>query len=111
MKFSHSHWNKVRDAYANRTEPESFRILARVYWHALLYVTTCIVLIAVSYGLWQLVAVFSGPKESPVLVSSEASPPLINRTQLETTVQGFKDRQAKYEFLKSNPPQLSDPSR
>ncbi len=111
MKFSHTRWNKLGDAYANRTEPESFRILASTYWHALLYITITIVLLAVSYGLWQFVAVFAIPEEPQMLVPSGTRAPIIDRAELEGVVEGFKDREGEYNSLRSNPPSFVDPSK
>lgn len=111
MKFSTTGFKRLRDAYTNKYEPESLRVLASAYWHALLYVTIFVVLSAACFGLWQFAGVFRTLPESPTLVPSGARAPIINHAQLEATVQGFKDRQERYEYLKVNPPQLADPSR
>ena len=102
----------LREAYVNRHEPEYLRILTNIYWHAVLSITAFIVALSVCYGLWQLISIIGGSKENPSALSPDkVTPSPLDRAALENTVKSFMERRTQYEFLKANPPTVSDPSR
>ena len=110
MRFFKRTWERLRHAYQNRHEPECVHVLADAYWRILLLTTALIVFVAVWYGFWQLMTITSGSAASSP-VSTSAAPPILDREALESTVNGFSERRARYEFLIDNPPKVSDPSR
>lgn len=105
MIFRTPHMKK--GAWFNLDEPESIVKLVRVYWRALLiFSVVCIVGFSM-YGVWQL-ALFS---ELANMVPSPGVPvsPL-DRVQLTDTLESFQVRDARYELLEKNPPNVKDPS-
>lgn len=111
MNLLTRHWKRLVGAYADRYQPEGIRVLAYFYWYALLSVAVFVVLTVFTYGYFQFSAVKSGSNSQASVVSEGAMKPPLTREELEKTLQSFEERRTKYESLKSNPPQIADPSR
>lgn len=112
MKFKIDTWTRIRTAYAYRHEPEYLRLLASYFWNMLLWMATIITAGVVLYGSLQLVSVFEDAGNRSVkapAVGTEA--PILDRAQLQATLNIFNERRAQYEGLKANPPDVTDPSR
>ncbi|MDE1925024.1 MAG: hypothetical protein KGH79_02505 [Patescibacteria group bacterium] len=101
---------RVRDAYASRFEPEGVRPLADIYWRTLLVLAVTLVLCAVLYGIWDLFGVLDALASVPD--TSPPPPAALNRTTLETVVQGFQTRQTRFnDFGSTHSAAIPDPSR
>lgn len=112
MKFKIDTWTRIRTAYSYRHEPEYLRLLASYFWNMLLWMATIITACVVLYGSFQLTSVFedTGNRSAKApAVGTEA--PILDRAQLQATLNTFTERQARYESLKANPPAIADPSR
>jgi len=107
MKPLQNTWGKLRDAYANRYQPEGVRVLVFFYWRTLIVLSALLIVASVTYGFLQLVSEPS--TESGTSVVGNTAPPL-DKGKLEATLKSFEDRQAEYENLKNNPPRVADPS-
>ena len=110
MKPFFEFWERLREAYANRHEPERSYVLANAYWRVLLCIAALVIFLSVCYGLWKivsLVGVFR--EEEQVLTPGRGATPRLEA--LDATVAGFEDRQAEYESKKGIVPQIADPSR
>ena len=111
MKSFFEFWERLREAYANRHEPERAYVLASAYWRILLCIAAFIIFLSVCYGLWKIVSlvdVFG--EEAQVLTPGRGA--LTPRLEaLDATIAGFEDRQAEYESKKGIVPQIADPSR
>lgn len=103
-------WGAIRDAYANRYQPEGVRVLAYFYWYTLLILTTLVILIAALYGYWQFKIIVSN-SGVPEAIPEGATKPPITKEELKMILQGFEDRRGAYETLRQTPPKISDPSR
>ena len=92
-----------------RQEPEQFRALAEVYWRGLLFLAGIIILGALAYGSFKLLAILSENKNTDALPPEGR--PTLNRAELQAILDGFAGRKERYEFLKTNPPKVVDPSK
>lgn len=102
-------WNYMHEIWSFRHEPEHFRRLADFYWRALLLIAAVAILGAVSYGTMKFIGAFEG--EESLLGESSGGIPLLNQRDLQAVLEAFDARAARYESLKSAPPQITDPSR
>jgi len=100
-----------RGTLTNRHEPEGLHALATMYWYLVLSITGLVVLSSLYYGLWQLVSIIGTPEQGETSLVPKGRAPALKREALEATIGDFKERQTRYNFLKNNPPRLSDPSR
>ncbi len=111
MKFITGIVARLRDMYAYRYKPEQLQALANLYWRTVLCMLMLVTISAVCYGAVLLLAVLSPSEAGNTLVSHGSAVPPLNRTQLQTALDGFAARQANYEFLKKNPSKSPDPSK
>jgi len=99
----------IRNAYMYRHRPECVRVLADFYWRILLSLALVIALLSLVYGIH----ILSGVNESGLsqLTSIILPVPKFNKTQLQNTLTTFKDRESKFNYLKTAPQKIPDPSR
>ena len=110
MKFVPDILKSLRDTYANRHEPESLGVLAGIYWRTVLGVALLLLVIIVSYSMWNLVRILHSLGVIPT--PSPLPPPALNRTLLNTTLEVLDARKAQFDALKVNPSSsISDPSK
>lgn len=109
MKLLLHIWGRMRDTWQYRHEPEKLRMLADAYWRALLFVAVLILAGLILYAGLKFYSMFVEPEANPLL--SGGGVILLDKADLQETVEGFQNRQAKYEFLKRNPPKIADPSK
>ena len=108
MKFG-TPFNRVRDIYTNRYDPEGARAFGRLYWHSLLVIVFLILVASMVYGEWDLYEVL---RDLGSVTSASSPSPSLNRTSLKTTIFGFDQRQRAYETLRTHSGvQITDPSR
>jgi hypothetical protein len=112
MKLNIGAWTRIRTAYAYRQEPEHLRELAAYFWRILLCTGAVIIACAAWYGAFRLSSVLEGAENrSAKAYSSGTGTSLLDRTQLQATLDNFTERGIEYERLKTNPPAIADPSR
>ena len=111
MKFSTTILKDLRETFTNRYEPERLHALAAMYWYLILSITGVVILSSLCYGLWQLVSLVGTREQGESSLVPKGRAPALKREALEMTTGDFKDRQARYNILKNNPPRLPDPSR
>lgn len=104
-------WRQVSEFWFYRHEPEYAMNLAFAYWSALLMIAFLFVLGVLIYGGTQLASLFLGSKSSEAALIHGSGAVLLNRKELDATLQAFEVRKERYEFLKSNPPKITDPSK
>ncbi|RJR12906.1 hypothetical protein C4585_03025 [Candidatus Parcubacteria bacterium] len=104
-------WRKLRDAYANRYQPEGVRVLAYFYWYTLLLLIVFVVLVVSLYGYWQFKTILNSSTQGSQTIPDGATKPPVTEEELEGVLQTFEDRRSTYEALKQAPPKVSDPSR
>lgn len=109
MKFFTNIWNYTREVWSFRHEPEHFRKLADFYWRALLVLAALIVIGSGTYGVMKFMAALQEREDA--LGPSGGGVPLLNKKDLEATLEGFAARAAAYESFKTTPPKIADPSR
>ena len=95
---------------AGRHEPERIRVLANLYWRALLVVFLIIVITVLLYGIFGTLRVLrdlNGPGNV-----SAPPPPSLDRTILNAIIEGFENRQSQFNLLKTTRGKvIPDPSR
>ena len=100
----------VHEVWAFRHEPEHFRRLADMYWGLLLFLAFSVVISASVYGALKFLETTRGNGED-ALAPSGGGLLLLNKRDLQATLDGFAARSAAYEAFKTNPPTIVDPSR
>jgi len=111
MRLITNMWAHTRDLWGYRHEPERLRILADFYWRVLLVLAVSIVVGAALYGGMKLLTALGSGEGEITLSPSGGGGAVLNRADLQATLEGFATRQAQYEFLKKNAPKIADPSK
>jgi hypothetical protein len=112
MKFDLDIVQTVRNAYANRAEPEAVYTSARVLWYAVLSISTLIVVVSLCVGLWMFnnaLAVTSAPIETNGPTTA-ATGPRIDTNTLQAALNSFTSRKDTYNTLQDAPASVPDPS-
>lgn len=109
MNIGTNIWSRARRAWVYRDEPEHARVLAELYWRFLIVFTVLIVAGFSVYGGYLFFSARSLEKEEVLLSGAGIVP--FNKAELRTMLEGFAERERRYEALKSEPPQIADPSR
>lgn len=100
----------IAEAYAQRHQPEGIRVLAYVYWYTLLGAGALFFIAVSFFGYWEFAKV--AQTENDVAPVSKASArALLKKEDIENVLKSFDERRAQHESLRSNPPQIADPSR
>ena len=102
--------DRLSELYAYRYEPEGLHVFADYYWRTLLVVFMVFAALIVLYASIEFWRATSRMEETP---SAEApvSSPSISRAQLQSALDQFRSRQARFETLKGSLPSVLDPSR
>ncbi|MBI4088318.1 hypothetical protein HY418_02990 [Candidatus Kaiserbacteria bacterium] len=109
MKFLHNILARLRDLYANRSEPEGARAFAMYFWRALLLAAFVTLVVSISYGERVLYSVLNDLGAAPQTVLPAAP---IDRATLNAVVSGLEARQSAYDSLKARSRvAVPDPSR
>ena len=99
----------VRDMYSSRNSPENMRAFADFYWRILLYAASVAALLAIGFGIWQLSSVLQDFGSGAGAGRSAQPVPALNRAQLKNTLESFQVREARFESLKTLPPEFTKP--
>ncbi|MBI4133276.1 hypothetical protein HY478_01550 [Candidatus Uhrbacteria bacterium] len=102
-------WARARDTWQYRHEPEQLRILTDTYWRAILLVAFFVTLGVALYSGTKLYTFLLAEQDS--VFPSRGGGASLNRSELQGVLEMFEARRERYEFLKKNPPKISDPSR
>ncbi len=111
MSFFTNIWERMRDAYAYRNEPEYTTVLTRVYWYSLLTMTALVIALAVAGGIFMLFYARGDFEDPSLVVSNGAGALKLNTAQLKSTIDAFSARRAQYDSLKTSPENVTDPSK
>ncbi|OGG58576.1 hypothetical protein A2765_02525 [Candidatus Kaiserbacteria bacterium RIFCSPHIGHO2_01_FULL_56_24] len=107
MRFDTNIQLKLRDAYAARHEPEAARFLARVYWAFLIVTLAMVVVLSILYGVWEFM---QAPQRDESVTGLHAQQ-VFTRAQLDTVLQGFDARAARFQTRMTAPVSAKDPSQ
>lgn len=107
MRFDANIQVKLKDAYAARHEPEAMRFLARVYWAFLIVTLALIVVLSIAYGVWEFMQAPQRDESASGLHAQQ----VFTRTQLETVLDGFDARAARFQARMTVPVSAKDPSQ
>lgn len=102
MRFFTLLWKELRETLSDGNEPDHIRLLADLYWKALLLSAFVILALVFLYSTWGLVRILGDL--SAALDTSAPPPPALNRGELNTTINAFETREAQFNDLKTNPP-------
>ena len=110
MRFSGTDiFERMRDTYANRSEPESARTMAKLYWRSLLVSIFFTLVVSLAYGEWVLYEVLHDIGVAP---QTTLPPSPVDRASLNAVLSDLEARQDTYDALRSRPPATPlDPSR
>jgi hypothetical protein len=109
MKILGNIISRAKTPCQNKQEPEYVHTLAEQFWRTMLGMAAVIILIAVGFGVFNLVTVVQEVSISakPTVASST---PTIDRTKLMQTLDGFKKREIQFDTLKNQTSSIEDPS-
>lgn len=99
----------LQGAWTNRREPEQVHALARAYWIGLLFFVAFVAVCATLYSVLSVLS-FGGVSADNPSISTPLGPNL-NREELKALAEEFSSREARYQNLKANPIQVTDPSK
>lgn len=102
-------WNRVRELYETRVEPENTRALAELFWRTLLGLTFFGVFAVFGFGVWQ----FFGVLEDLSTPSGGASTPPVSldRSNLQKTLTLYDERIQAFTTAQHSGAKFTDPSR
>ncbi len=102
-------WKELRETLNDGNEPDHIRLLADLYWKAIL-LSAFVTLVGVFlYSTWGLVRILEDL--SVALDTSAPPPPALNRGELNAMVSAFETRKTQFEDLKTSPPAaIKDPN-
>ena len=102
MTFDKNFFEYVRKTYECRHSPEHRHAFADMYWRMFLAGMSALIVLCFLYAAWQLGSVLYSLDTTTVDVPHGASS-LINRTQLQNTIQQFQTRTTKFNSFKTSP--------
>lgn len=109
MRFFNSLWRELRETFNNGNEPDHIRMMADLYWKALLILAFSILVAVFSYSTWGAVRILGDL--SKALDTAAPPPPALNRGELNAVIRAFETRKIEFEVLKNNPTgDIKDPS-
>lgn len=109
MKIKSALFEGLYDMYAGRHQPENLRRLTDLYWRTLLSLALVVVVGVFTYGILTLNRVLDALGDAYSVAPTPA--PALDRAKLNTTVDGFEARGARFEALKARADLPSDPSK
>ncbi len=102
-------WQRIRDIYGRRYDPEGARTFADAYWRALLVLALCILVAVSFYAQQQFYATLNDISDVP---EGGISVSALDRKYLDATVSGITARQAAFNTFGAHPPAVPpDPSK
>ncbi|MDP2648667.1 MAG: hypothetical protein U1D26_01190 [Patescibacteria group bacterium] len=109
LTFLNGITDRIRNTYATRHSPEGARMLAIIYWRALLLAAFLVLVATIGYAELQLYGILKDLASVPESTIPAAT---LDRAALGETVAAFEARQSEYESLKQGASgRLPDPSR
>lgn len=104
-------WHLIAYAYAYRDDPEYVRFLSVEYWRALLLSSVFVLTISLALGFWMFTTLLQDPvPESSATVNTESVHKGFT-SRLRSTLTTLEARAVQYEWQRTHPPTLKDPSR
>lgn len=109
MKFFNVLWKALRETLNDRNEPDHIRLIADVYWKAILVLAFTVLMAVFLYSTWGAVRILGDL--SKALDTAAPPPPALNRAELDAVVRAFETRKTEFEALKrSSSGDVRDPS-
>lgn len=109
MKHMHS-FQRVRELYRARHEPENFEAMALVYWYALLALSLIVVVASVAFGMWRFGQVMHAIDPSAIVAAPRPTA-AIDRGALSEVLAELEARAIERQALGGSVPQVRDPLR
>ncbi len=100
---------RVIEAYKNKREPESVHILADFFWHGILILSITGAIAALAFNFWEFTDVNRALSVQPAGTSAEGEKLPFDKKELQTVVEGFEARKARYEQFSKQTPSIVDP--
>lgn len=109
MRFFNVFWRGLREVFNNGNEPDHIRLMADLYWKALLILAFSILAGVFLYSTWGAVRILGDL--SKAIDTAPPPPPALNRGELNAVMRAFEARKTDFEILKKNPTgDVRDPS-
>lgn len=96
-----------KELWAYRLEPEHMRVLATLYWLALLAAASLVMLGSLTYGFWMLITTLTMDDTAFSTPSLSATP--FTRVELQEALRQFDERARRFESLKVDTQEFSNP--
>jgi hypothetical protein len=106
MRFDFGVSVRIRDAYRSQHEPEAQRILANVYWTALVLFFGAIFVACIGFGIWQ----FFLPLPPAAENAGGGVRKVFTKTDLIKILDAFEARSLEYQKRRAEPSPARDPS-
>jgi hypothetical protein len=90
----------LRELYSYHDEPESLHELADTSWRLLLGALAVLVICVVAFAVWEFLGALA-PVSSAPGAAVQTPPPILDKNQLQATLQELTNRQSNYDSLKS----------
>lgn len=99
----------VQKAWDYRSEPESLRLLAVVFWRTMIVVGLLVFLLALWFGFQELNAASQAESVAPAAAAAQEP---WTPAQLQSALNSFSQRQSDYQALSQSAlPAVADPSK
>ena len=99
----------VQKAWDYRSEPESLRLLAAVFWRTIVFIAFLVFLFALWFGFQELNATSEAENVAPAAASAQQP---WTPEQLQTALQALSQKQSDYQTLSQSAlPPVADPSK
>ena len=101
---------RIREAWEYRSDPESLRVLAAIFWRTVLFAALIAMLMTLWFGFQELSA--TSQAESVDTNPSAPPKPGFDNAALQSALTGLESKQVEYQtFLQSPPAAVVDPSK
>ena len=109
MKLGASFWKRIRRTLGERHDPAGLHTLADLYWRSLLAAAFAVLVLVFLYSTWGLWRILEDLDAAQGTSATPAS--VLNRTDLNATIQSFDGRKVQFDTLKAgSATPIRDPS-
>ncbi len=99
----------VQKAWDYRSEPESLRLLAAIFWRTIVFIAFLVFLLALWFGFQELDATSQAESVAPAAAAAQQP---WTPAQLQTALQTLSQKQTDYQTLSQSAlPSIADPSK
>lgn len=100
MRFFNVLWKELREMFRNGNEPDHIRLIADLYWKALLVLALSVLVAVFVYSTWGAMRILGDL--SNALDTAAPPPPALNRGELNAVIHVFETRKTEFDALKNN---------